>query len=246
MKSNLEIHFVELKIRMFYFFINFLLFFAISFLYKEELLFLFSYLFLQYETGFIYTNLLDPLIIYVKISFFVSLFLSFPFLIYFFSFFFFRSFNNFYVYFFYLYLTSLYMFFLCFFVCEFFLLFPLIFEFLLSFQKFDLFNLILTITLTEYLSFFINLFCVYLILCLLPSLLFLFFLLGWVQINIFFNFKLRLFLYFFLLFFFIIFAPPDFILQALIAPWLIIMLEFFIYFNLFFIILLQNYSNRSK
>lgn len=74
-ETNFSIHIQELKYRSIYYLISFVLTFCICFFFKVELFFLISKIFLNYEQGFIYTSLLDPLIIYLKLSFFSLVFL---------------------------------------------------------------------------------------------------------------------------------------------------------------------------
>ena len=97
-RTNLLINLEELKLKFFYFLFSLLITFLVSFNYKEELLFLVSLPFLNFNKFFIYTGLLDPIFIYLKLSISFSFFLTFPIFVYFISFFFFVVFLTIYVY----------------------------------------------------------------------------------------------------------------------------------------------------
>ena len=88
-KLNIIINFLELKYRIIYFVFSFIGTFSTCFYFKVELFYLISNFFLRYENGFIYTGLLDPLLIYIKLTFFSSLIFGVPLIIYFYGFYFF-------------------------------------------------------------------------------------------------------------------------------------------------------------
>ena len=67
-KSNLFINLEEFKLRVLYLIFSFLVTFGSCFFFKLELFFFISQFFLKFENGFIYTNLLDPIIFYIKLS----------------------------------------------------------------------------------------------------------------------------------------------------------------------------------
>lgn len=98
-KTNFSINLKEFKYRSTYFFSSLLLTFFLFFYFRVELFFLISNSFLIYEEGFIYTNLLDPILIYLKLSLLFSFLSIIPYFIYIFSFFFFKSFYNFFTFF---------------------------------------------------------------------------------------------------------------------------------------------------
>jgi Sec-independent protein secretion pathway component TatC len=96
-KLNLLINVIELKFRFIYIFFSLIVTFIVCFFFKVELFFIISNLFLQFADGFIYTSLLDPLIIYLKLSFLFTLIIILPIILYILGFFFSKSFYSFYV-----------------------------------------------------------------------------------------------------------------------------------------------------
>ena len=103
-KLNFLINLLEIKYRILYYFISFVITFIICFYFKVELFYLISSIFLFYENGFIYTNLIEPFIIYTKLCFFFALFLTFPNFIYFLFYFFLKSLFNYYTFFYFIYI----------------------------------------------------------------------------------------------------------------------------------------------
>ena len=91
-KSNFFIHLNELKVRTFYFVFSFLFTFICSYIYRVEIFYSISKLFLQHERGFIYTGILDPFFVYLQLAFFVSLVFIYPYFVYIYGFYFFKSF----------------------------------------------------------------------------------------------------------------------------------------------------------
>ena len=240
LKTNFLIHWTELKYRVIYYIISFFLSFSICFAFKVELFFLISNIFLNFEHGFIYTGLLDPLLLYLKLSFFFFLVFSFPFFIYFFIFFFFRSFSNFLTIYYFFYIFSLYILVISLFILLVTLIFPVLFEFLLNFQRtntLETLELILQATINQYYNFFFSYIKIYLLLIFIPNLFFCLILLNFLKKQIFLNFKFRKYLYLIVFLVFLIFAPPDFFLQLLIFPLIIFILEIFIYFISYLLIL---------
>lgn len=96
-KLNLFINIIELKYRIIYIFFSLIITFIVCFFFKVELFFLISNFFLEFAEGFIYTSLLDPIIIYFKLSFLFTLILILPIIGYMLGFFFIKSFYSFYV-----------------------------------------------------------------------------------------------------------------------------------------------------
>ena len=72
--NYLQLHFLELKINLFIFFISFIYLFLISFYFSDQLIFLLSKQFIQLKmlTYFIFTNVTDFFLIKMYISFFCS------------------------------------------------------------------------------------------------------------------------------------------------------------------------------
>ena len=93
-KLNFIINLNELKYRTFYYIVALFFTFIICFYYKVELFFLICSIFLEYKSGFIYTGLIEPFIIYFKISILFSIILTLPVYFYNFSFFFSSHFIN--------------------------------------------------------------------------------------------------------------------------------------------------------
>ncbi len=229
--SNFYINFIELKIRLFYFFFSLFLTFLFCFCYRLELFFLISFFFNYNGLGFFYLGLLDPIIVYLKISVFSSFFFNFFNFFYFLIFFFFRSFFNAFTKFYFL-ICLFNLFFVYVIVMLFFyVFFPFFFSFLLSFQQdaIDNFSLVLLPSFTNYYSLFFNLIVFFLIVALSLNF-FLFY--SFIQKQ--FIFKSRMLLFFFNLTFVLIFSPPDIFFQLYFLIFIFLVIELFIYFNFYF------------
>lgn len=250
-KSNFFINFIELKYRTFYFLYSLFVTFIVCFFFKIELFFIISNFFLHYKQGFIYTNLLDPIVIYIKLTILFALLLSYPFFIYIYGFFFLKSFYNFYLYYYFFYFSFVYLigFYLFFIISKFFL--PFLFAFLISFQRvdeFELLELTLQATITQYYQFFFSYLYIYFILVLIPNIFLILTLLNVFSYKHFLQSKFRKYLYLIIGFFFLLVAPPDFFVQLLILPLVILFLEFFIYLISFLYILYSffNFFEESR
>lgn len=212
LKSNFLINFIELKLRVCYYIYSLIFSFLICFNYKTALFYLISDYFLKYESGFIYTSLLDPILIYLKLSGLFSFFISLPIFGYIFGFFFLKSFATSYLIYFIFYFLVIYFASLLLLMFLSSLILPILFEFLLSFQHIDLaggYELVLKATITQYYSLFFNYIYLFCFLILIPNLYLIFVFLGIIHRDNFINFKFRKYLYIVTLFFFIVFAPPD-------------------------------------
>lgn len=239
-KTNFFIHLTEFKYRILYYLLSFVFTFIICFLFRVQLFFLISHIFLNYKTGFIYTNLVDPIVVYIKLSFFFSMLFTLPFFIYLFIFFFLRSFCNFYTLYYFFYIFCLFFLTIVLFVFLLTFIFPFIIIFLLDFQRlntFEVLELVLQATMNQYYNFFFSYIKIYLLLIFIPNLFFCLILLNFFKKQIFLNFKFRKYLYLIVFLVFLIFAPPDFFLQLLIFPLIIFILEIFIYFISYLLIL---------
>lgn len=244
-KTNFVINFFELKYRTFYFSLSFIITFLVCFTYKIELFFIISNFFFKYESGFIYTNVLEPFIIYIKLTFFFTSVFVFPIFIYLYGFFFLRSFKMFYVLYFILFNLIIYFFSLFFFIILSMLFLPVFLEFFLKLERQDIttiFELILQATMKEYYNFFIVYFFFYLLIILVPCIFLFSLLLNVFDKSIFVNYIFRKYLYFIIIFIFLLFSPPDFFLQLLFFPIILIILEIFVYFITFLFFL--YYSNK--
>lgn len=212
-KSNFSINLIELKLRTFYVIYSLLISFIVCFYYKIELFFFISNYFLLFEDGFIYTGLLDPLIIYLKLAFLFSFLFNIPILIYIYTFFFFRSLYSFYLSYFFFYLIIIYLISAFLFLLLSKLILPVLLEFLISFQQVDfssVFDLSLQATITQYYSLFISYILVYIVLILIPNIYLAFIFFGFLSKSSFITHKFRKYIYLLVILLFLLFAPPDF------------------------------------
>lgn len=212
LKSNFLINFIELKLRSGYFIYSLIFSFVICFNYKTALFYLISDYFLKYESGFIYTSLLDPILIYLKLSSLFSIFISLPVFGYIFGFFFLKSLTTSYLLYFIFYFFLIYLASFLLLILLSHLILPILFEFLLSFQHVDLsggYELVLNATITQYYGLFFNYIYLFCVLILIPNFYLIFIFLGIINRDNFINFKFRKYLYIITLFFYIVFAPPD-------------------------------------
>ena len=234
--SNLIINIKELQIRTIYSFITFLVAFSVAFLKKVELFFVISKFFLSEESGFIYTNLIDPLIIYIKISFLFSIIFTFPIIFYTYAFFFFKAIYNFYIFYIFMYIFSFYFGGFCILSLCYFKIFPIILKFLLEFQRTELYTplkLILRATMDKYFIFFYNFVCIFFFIFLFCNIFLIFLFFNMFNKQTFKKIFYRKFLYLLIIIFSLIFAPPDILLQLIILPFLIFLIEIIIYFIIF-------------
>lgn len=248
-KTNININYIELKFRIFYSIYSFLTIFIICFSYRVEIFYLISSFFLLFKEGFIYTGLLDPIIVYLKLSILSSILISFPFFIYLIGMFFFKSFYNFYLTYFLFYFLSLYLIgmIILFTVSK--LLFPIILEFLISFQRENVNNILemnLQATITQYYRFFSLYLSIYFFLLLIPNVFFILVLLNIVPLQYFLRKNYRKYLYLLTIVFFLIIAPPDFLIQLALLPFIAVFLELFIFFITFFCSLYFNNFLRRE
>ena len=112
------------------------------------------------------------------------------------------------------------------------LILPTLFEFLVSFQRIDSvsgYDLVLKATITQYYTLFFNYIYIFLILILIPNVYLILIFLNVIHKSNFLTYKFRKYLYLITIFLFIIFAPPDFWIQLLILPFIILVLEIYIY-----------------
>jgi Sec-independent protein secretion pathway component TatC len=243
-KINFIINLLEVKYRFFYYFNSFSLTFIICFYFKIELFFLISNIFLFYETGFIYTNLVEPFLIYIKLSFFFSLLFTFPNFLYYILYFFYKSFFTYYTFFYFIYTLFMYILTISLFIIIFIIIFPLFLNFIFTYQRtnsFEALELVLQATMQEYYNFFFYCVFFYLFLIFLPNLSLILVFLNIFKREILFNRYFRIYLYSFVIFNFLIFAPPDFFLQLIFLIPIIFLIEIYIYFIYFFLILYNLY-----
>ena len=184
----------------------------ICFHYKTALFYIISNFFLRYESGFIYTNLLDPILIYLKLSALASILISLPIVGYILGFFFFKSLYTSYLLYFIFYFILIYFSSLLLLIFLSNLIIPILFEFLLSFQHLDLaggYELILKATITQYYTLFFNYIYLFCFLVFIPNVYLILIFLKIINKDNFVSFKFRKYLYIITLFCFLIFAPPD-------------------------------------
>lgn len=244
-KSNFMINYIELKYRAIYLLYSAALILWVCFSYRVELFFLISNLFLRYEEGFIYTSLLDPLIIYIKLSFLFLFIIIFPILTYLVGFFVFKSFYTFQTRYLFMYISALYLvsLFLFIFISKVFL--PVIIKFLINFQRLDVHSLLelkLQATITQYYSFFFTYLLIYLMLILIPNVFLILVLLNILSNQVFLRHTYRKYLYLIIFTLFLLIAPPDIVLQLILIPFLLFFLEIYIYFITFFYKLYNSYA----
>lgn len=212
-KTNFFINLIEFKYRTIYVSLTLLLTFIVCFYYKVELFFLISNFFLQFEEGFIYTSLLDPILIYLKLAFLFSLIFSFPVIIYIYGFFFIKAFYSFYLYFFIFYMLLMYILSFILFILLSNLVLPMLLDFLISFQQIselNIYSLTLQATITQYYSFFFSYLYLFILLILIPNFYLSLIFLGVISKENFLSNKFRKYLYLIVVLIFLLFAPPDF------------------------------------
>jgi len=238
-QSNFFIHFNELKVRTFYFLISFISTFFISYLYRIEIFYSISKLFLQHERGFIYTGVLDPFFVYIQLSLFISFVFTFIFSIYIYGFYFFKSFYNRIGRFFFLMIISYYSWVILFYWIWYNFIFRIFFHFFLSYQRLNLNEVMivsLEATLDRYLYLFFYFIFIYFIIIYIPFILF-FIVIYFNNENNLKSIKLRKYLYIFILFIFLFIAPPDLLMQLIFLPIIILFFEIFIYLITFYFVL---------
>lgn len=244
-KSNFTINYIELKYRIIYLLYAAIFIFCVLFFYRVELFFLISNLFLQYEAGFIYTSLLDPLIVYFKLSFLYLFVIIFPVGTYLIGSFLFKSFCSFQLRYLFIYVFSLYFISLFLFILISKVFLPIILEFLINFQRLDvnaLLELKLQATIIQYYSFFFTYLLIYLTLILIPNIFLVLVLFNIISNQTFLKHTYRKYLYLLVFIVFILIAPPDFFLQLFLAPFLVLFLEIYIFYITFFHKLYNCYS----
>jgi hypothetical protein len=126
------------------------------------------------------------------------------------------------------------------FIVFFILLFPLFLKFVFTYQRansFETLELVLQATMTQYYNLFFYYILYYLFLILIPNLLLILIFLDIFKKELLFTRKFRVYLYSFVLISFLIFAPPDFIIQLIFLLPILILIEIYLYFIYFFIML---------
>lgn len=243
-KLNIFINLIELRFRLFYCFFSFLLLFFISFIYKIELLFFFCESFLLLQSQFIYTGLLDPLIIYIKACILTSIIFVIPVILYVLGFFFFKSINNNQIIFFFsssiiIYNIIILLCYVLYKVLSFYLL-----EFLLLFQESkieSLFQLYLQATIVQYYGILLKSFYLYIILALFPLGLLFLSMLKIIPEDYFLGFYYRKYFYLIISLILILFMPPDFFIQIMIIPVVFGILEFYFYLITCYFLLFKHF-----
>lgn len=248
-KVNFLINLNELKLRFFYFLISFVLLFIVNFNYSLELVYISSKFFLDLGQKFIYTSLLDPLYIYLKLSFFYSLVFVQPIFFYFFIYFFLKGFENFYVIYVFIYTLTMYFLTLIGFILISFFCFPFLFKFLINFQlnnPSEQINLILQATIVQYFNFYIFFIYIYAFISILFVLVFLLVLFEFISSEWYFKYSFRKYLYGFVFIIFLIIAPPDFVVQLFLFPFFIFFIEIYIFVTTFFVVYKQIGESRIR
>lgn len=249
LKSNFLINWIELKFRIIYIFFSWFINFCLCFYYKIELFYFISKFLINLNKKFIYIHLLDPIIIFLKLSILISFLLTLPIIIYNILFFISKSLHQFYVFFFVIFFFTLFNLMIFFFTYCYIIILPIIIIFLTSFEQVsevDILQLSLNPTINHYFAFFFSFLSFFLLLFIILSF---FFLLSLIYINdsIFINnFFFRKYLYGVISILFIFFAPPDITIQIIIFPVLIIFLELIIYFFNFWYHVFWLYNKSTK
>jgi len=228
MSLRLFYHFIELKFRIIYIFISFLLTFIICFNYWKVIFWYFTLLFLASHKFFIYTKIYEALFISIKFSLFISLIINLIFIIYNSFFYLIKGFYNIYIYLLCIYIFFFYLLLIIIFFISYDYLIPYILNFLLNFQQLDI-NLFSILTFEARLSDFFNLICNVIYIFYLN--LFIFF--SFISFLILkYNFKfLRPLTYLLLIFIILIFSPPDLFIQIILFFIFLIIVEIIIFLN---------------
>lgn len=248
-KSNFIIHYIELKYRTLYFFLGIIIVFFLFFLYKVELFYIIAKSFLLLENGFIYTGLLDPLIIYLKLTILSSIIFTLPLLIYLYGFYFFRAFYNYQTIYWFFFFFSFYISgFLIYSVLSNILL-PIFFKFLLEYQRpeaLSIFSLKLAATINQYFILYTTILSIYFLIVLGPIFFLFLSIFNLIDKNLLLQFSFRKYLYIIVYSFFIIIMPPDIFIQVVLLPLILIILEIYIYLVVYFFVLYSLLSSNSK
>lgn len=248
-KINFLIHLLEFKYRLLYILVHISFFIIIFVEYKVELFFYISEFFLTLQKQFIYTNILDPIYIYIKLIVTNILLFSLPFILYVFNFYLSKHIHNIYIKIYNIFLLVLFFSNFLFYYIFLNLVVKFIFLFLLSFQRNQeniLLQFQLEATIQQYFSFFLFLILLNIILFFIPLILFFIINLSSSANSFLKKFSFRKYIYFLLLLCFIFFAPPDFIVQLSIFPLLLFIVEFYIYLLFFFNLLNKQYTKYIR
>lgn len=234
---NFNLNIFELRFRIIYSLVCLLLTFLICFEFKIELFYFISKPFLLFKKEFIYINILGPIFIYLKLSFWFSFLVSFPFLYYNFVSFFFKAF--------YFTIIKLYTIFVGVSLLINLMLYSIIYiifiDFFLillfSFERSDItrmFQLHVETTIHQYFYFFNFIIFIYLIILIIPSIFFIILIKIKKQNYNKINNSFRKYAYFILFLLVLLLSPPDIIIQLLIYFIIILYFELYIYLLLFF------------
>lgn len=236
-------HFKEIKVRIAYTFLSFLATFLICYTYSTELFYVLTFPLskTQYSDNFIYTNMVEIIYLYIKISLICSLYVTLPLILYhvwnFFSF-------GLYPYEKYIWSHFLLIFTLMFFMSSllyYFYFLPFLWNFFLNFQIMETtVNIKLYAKITEYFNLFIILFLISFLLIISPLINFCF--LSKTNFNSKYFLKNRKYYYLFSIILILIISPPEIMSQIfLLIPALIfyeiltllIILQYTYYFKRF-------------
>lgn len=230
----------ELKYRIYYCFYSFFFSFIIFFLFSKELLFLMVNPLLQIKKTdnfnyFIFTNMMDVLILYFKLAFILSISISIVVFLFELWFFLVQGLYN--------YEKNFLYFLLCFFlVLSYFILFllysyiiPIIWFFLTNFEltsSNSLFGVYYEARITDYINFMFFIYFVFCCFLQFPLFMFFFIYLNIINIKLFILSRKYLFVIFFILAGF--FSPPDILSQIFIGCFSIILYEIVLFLSLIF------------
>ncbi len=229
-KISFEYHWHDLKTKLYFVFISFIITFLISFIFRTELFYFLGQVFIQFQKNIIFTKLSTGFWVYFQLAWWSSLFFLLPLILYFTFLFLLKGFLQYKSIFYFTLSILFFLFFSYIIIFNLYYIFPFIFSFFLNFESTtSLISVQLEARFDQYISFLINYFLVILSITVVPFLILI--------INFFFIKKLkqiRCNIYLPLFFFFLLIAPPDLLLQLLLFLFLLILIEVFLF--LFFLI----------
>ena len=235
-------HWQDIKIKLYFILISFILTFFINFIFRIELFYFLGQVFIQFNKNIIFTKLSTGFWVYFKLAMWSSLFFLIPLILYFIFLFLLKGFfqyESIFYFSFIFFIFSIYYFIILF---NLYYIFPFIFYFFLNFENpTGLIPLQLEARFDQYISFIINYFLILLSITLLPLVLLI--------LNFFFiknltYLRYNIYLPFFFLF--LIIAPPDFILQLLIFLFLLILIEIFLFLFFWIHYFFKNLTEESR
>ena len=224
-KLAFKYHLQDLKIKLYFILISFILTFFINFIFRIELFYFLGQVFIQFQKNIIFTKLSTGFWVYFQLATWSTLFFLTPLVLYFSFLFLLKGFFQYESFFCFVFLFLFFCFYSYIIIFNLHYIFPFIFHFFLTFENpTGLISLHLEARFDQYISFLINYFIIMLLITLIPLILLI--------INFFFIknlLYLRRNIYLPFFFFFLLIAPPDFILQLLLLIFLLFLIEIFLF-----------------